>query len=163
MPLNADQLLAVFPHPVLTKIVGDLNLASIKLQQSEHNGNLASIKSNLGEVPIMLAMLEHNDCKVGLSHNLGEDRLWEHRQDLAGIELHRSIASDRIFRIGAACSWRDFLRKKKTGQVRQVGRLRKRESGLQVLGSLLGRGGAVRGAGRSGEQIWLPLGKPRWQ
>ena len=48
MPLNADQLLAVFPHPVLTKIVGEPNLASITLQQSEHNGNLALIKSNLG-------------------------------------------------------------------------------------------------------------------
>ena len=49
MPLNADQLLAVFPHPVLTKIVGKPNLASITLQQSEHNGNLALIKSNLGD------------------------------------------------------------------------------------------------------------------
>ena len=48
MPLNADQLFAVFPHPVLTKIVGETNLESITLQQSEHNGNLASIKSNLG-------------------------------------------------------------------------------------------------------------------
>ena len=43
MPLNADQLLAVFPHPVLTKIIGKPNLASITLQQSEHNRNLASI------------------------------------------------------------------------------------------------------------------------
>ena len=49
MKLNADQILAVFPHPVLTKIVGEPNLASIMLQQSEHNGNLASIKSNLGD------------------------------------------------------------------------------------------------------------------
>ena len=49
MPLNSDQLLAVFPHPVLTKIVGEPNLAIIALQQSEHNGNLASIKSNLGD------------------------------------------------------------------------------------------------------------------
>ena len=49
MPLNADQLLAVFPHRVLTKIVSEPNLASITLQQSEHNGNLASIKSNLGD------------------------------------------------------------------------------------------------------------------
>ena len=49
MPLNADQLLAVFPHPVLTKIIGELNLVSITLQQSEHNRNLASIKSNLGD------------------------------------------------------------------------------------------------------------------
>ena len=46
MPFNADQILAVFPHPVLTKIIGEPNLASITLQQSEHNGNLASIKSN---------------------------------------------------------------------------------------------------------------------
>ena len=49
MPLNADQLLAVFPHSVLTKILGEPNLASITLQQSEHNGNLASTKSNLGD------------------------------------------------------------------------------------------------------------------
>ena len=34
MPLNADQLLAVFPHPVLTKIIGEPYLASITLQQS---------------------------------------------------------------------------------------------------------------------------------
>ena len=49
MPLNANQLLAVFPHPVLTKIVGEPNLESITVQKSEHNGNLASIKSNLGD------------------------------------------------------------------------------------------------------------------
>ena len=49
MPLNADQLLAVFPHLVLTKIIGEPNLSSITLQQSDHNGNLASIKSNLGD------------------------------------------------------------------------------------------------------------------
>ena len=48
MPLNADQLLAVFPHPVLTKIVGEPTLESITLQKSKHNGNLASINSNLG-------------------------------------------------------------------------------------------------------------------
>ena len=41
--------MAVFPHPVLTKIVGEPNLESITLQQSEHNGNIASIKSNLGD------------------------------------------------------------------------------------------------------------------
>ena len=49
MPLNSDQLLEVFPHPVLSNIVGEPNLASITLQQSEHNGNLALIKSNLGD------------------------------------------------------------------------------------------------------------------
>ena len=35
-------------HPVLTKILGEPNLANITLQQIEHNGNLALIKSNLG-------------------------------------------------------------------------------------------------------------------
>ena len=49
MPLNSDQLLEVFPHLVLTNIVGVPNLTSITLQQSKHNGNLASIKSNLGD------------------------------------------------------------------------------------------------------------------
>ena len=49
MPFNADQLLVVFPNPVLAKILGDPNLASIMLQQSKHNGNLALIKSNLGD------------------------------------------------------------------------------------------------------------------
>ena len=49
MSLNADQLLAVFLHLVLTKIIGEPNLASITLQKSEHNGNLASIKLNLGD------------------------------------------------------------------------------------------------------------------
>ena len=48
MLLNSDQLLAVLPHPVLTKIVGKPNLASITLQKSDNNGNLDSIKSNPG-------------------------------------------------------------------------------------------------------------------
>ena len=43
-----------------------------------------------------------------------------------------------------------FLEEKETGQVQGVGQSRKRESGLQVPGSLLGRGGAVSGAGRVG-------------
>ena len=49
MPLTADQLLAVFPHPVLTKIVVEPTPESITLQQSKHNGNLASIKYNPGD------------------------------------------------------------------------------------------------------------------
>ena len=49
MPLNADKLLAVFPHPVFTEIVGKPTLESITLQQSKHNGKLASVKSNLGD------------------------------------------------------------------------------------------------------------------
>ena len=47
MPLNAEQLLVVLPHPFLTNILREPNLVSITLQQSEHNGNLVSIKSNL--------------------------------------------------------------------------------------------------------------------
>ena len=49
MLLNADQLLVVLPHPVLTKIVGKPTHKSITLQQSKHNGNLASVKFNLGD------------------------------------------------------------------------------------------------------------------
>ena len=49
MPLNTKQLLEVFPHPVLTKIVVKPNLESITLQQNEHNRNLSSIKSNMGD------------------------------------------------------------------------------------------------------------------
>ena len=49
MLLNANQLLAVFPHLVLTKIVVKPTFESIIIQKSEHNGNLASVKSNLGD------------------------------------------------------------------------------------------------------------------
>ena len=49
MPLTADQILSVFPHPTLTPIVGEPTLVSITLQQNKHNGNLASITSNLGD------------------------------------------------------------------------------------------------------------------
>ena len=66
MPLNSDQPLAVFPHPVLTKIIGEPNLASITLQQSEHNGNLASIKSNLvdGLTGLMVLSMKPDICKT---------------------------------------------------------------------------------------------------
>ena len=57
MPLNADPFLVVFPHPVLTKIVGEPNLESITLQQSKRNGNLASIKSNLGDGLTILVVI----------------------------------------------------------------------------------------------------------
>ena len=52
--------MAVFPHPFLTKIVGEPNLAIITLQQSEHNGNLALIKSNLGDGLTGLMVLSMN-------------------------------------------------------------------------------------------------------
>ena len=39
----------------------------------------------------MLALLERNAREVGFSHNLGEDRVREDRQELVGIERHWSI------------------------------------------------------------------------
>ena len=65
MPLNADQLLAVFPQPVLTNIIGEPNLAIITLHQSEHNGNLASIKSNLvdGLTGLMVLSMSRTSSK----------------------------------------------------------------------------------------------------
>ena len=42
----------------------------------------------------MLALLERNAREVGLSHNVGEERVREDRQELVRIERHRSIASD---------------------------------------------------------------------
>ena len=60
MSLNAYQILAVFPHPVLTKIIREPNLASIALQQREHNGNLASVKSNFGDGLTGLMVLSMN-------------------------------------------------------------------------------------------------------
>ena len=98
----------------------------------------------------MLALLECNAREVGLSHNLGEDQVWEDRQELVGIERHRSIASDRYLSGQGGLFVERFLEEKKIGQVRRVGRLRKRESGLQVPGSLLGQGREVRLAGRVG-------------
>ena len=47
----------MFPHPVLTNIVGEPTLDSITLQQSKHNGNLASFKSNLWDVLTVLMVV----------------------------------------------------------------------------------------------------------
>ena len=52
----------------------------------------------------MLALLERNAREVGFADNLGDDRVWEDRQELVGIERHRSNLSDRLYRVGAACS-----------------------------------------------------------
>ena len=52
MSVNLGDALPIFVakvNPVLTKIIGEPNLASITLQQNEHTGNLTSIKSNLGD------------------------------------------------------------------------------------------------------------------
>ena len=52
----------------------------------------------------MLALSELNACEVGFSNNLGEDRVREDRQELVGIERHWSNLSNRLYRVGAACS-----------------------------------------------------------
>ena len=52
----------------------------------------------------MIALLERKARKVGFSYNLGEYRVRENRQELVGIERHCSNVSDRLYRVGAACS-----------------------------------------------------------
>ena len=68
MPLNADHLLAVLPYPVLTNIVGNPTLENITLQKSEHNGNLASVKSNLGDVLTGLMVISMNPATFATIH-----------------------------------------------------------------------------------------------
>ena len=48
MPLKADQILALFPNPVLTPIIGEPDYAAIRILQKQTNQNLSSIPSNLG-------------------------------------------------------------------------------------------------------------------
>ena len=48
MPLKADQILALFPNPVLTPIIGEPNYAAIRILQKQVNQNLSAIPSNLG-------------------------------------------------------------------------------------------------------------------
>ena len=68
MLLNVHQLLAVFPHPVLNKIVGEPTLDSITLQQSEHNGNLASVKSNMGDGLTVLMVISMKPATFATIH-----------------------------------------------------------------------------------------------
>ena len=96
----------------------------------------------------MLALSECDTREVGLTHNLGEDRVREDRRELFGIVRHRSIAREFVF-IGSGRLVRgEISREERAGLACR--RSRKRESGLQVPGSLLGWGGAVIGAGRVG-------------
>ena len=48
MPLKADQIEALFPHPILTPIVGEPTHEGIRLLEKQINKNLAAIPSNLG-------------------------------------------------------------------------------------------------------------------
>ena len=48
MPLRADQILTLFPNPVLTPIIGEPDYAAIRILQKQTNQNLAAIPSNLG-------------------------------------------------------------------------------------------------------------------
>ena len=64
----------------------------------------------------MLVLLERNAREVGLSHNLGEYRVQEGRQELVGIELRRSIASDRSLSGRGGLFVERFLEEKKQGR-----------------------------------------------
>ena len=48
MPLKADQILTLFPNPVLSPILGEPNYAAIRILQKQTNQNLSAIPSNLG-------------------------------------------------------------------------------------------------------------------
>ena len=92
-----------------------------------HGGNheagqaIAQVRLDRSAVPIMLALLERNSCEVGFYDNLGEGWVRKDRQELARIERHRSISSNRLYRVGVAFLWSDLSRKNKTGQVWRVG------------------------------------------
>ena len=94
----------------------------------------------------MLALLERNAREVGLSHNLGEDRVREDRQELVGIEWHRSIASDRALSGQGGLFVEIFLKKK--NRAVSAGRTVAEER-VRVAGT-----GVSSGTGRSGERIW---------
>ena len=96
----------------------------------------------------MLALLERNAREVGISHNLCEDRVREDCQELVGIERHRSITSNMSLSGQDGLFVEIFLEKNRAGSAGR--RSRKRESGLQVPGSLLVWGGEVSGAGQVG-------------
>ena len=48
MPLKADQILTLFPNPVLSPILGEPDYAAIRILQKQTNQNLSAIPSNLG-------------------------------------------------------------------------------------------------------------------
>ena len=52
----------------------------------------------------MIDLLERNAREVGFADNIGEQRVQENRQELVGIERHRSNLRDWMYRVGAACS-----------------------------------------------------------
>ena len=45
---------------------------------------------------IRSALLERNAREVGFADNIGEHRVQEHRQELVGVEWHRSSVSDLL-------------------------------------------------------------------
>ena len=80
-------------------------LEDVWLHGEDHEAGqtITQVRFDRSEVPIVLALLELNAREVGLSDNLGEYRVQENRQELVGIERHRSNLSNRIYRVGAAC------------------------------------------------------------
>ena len=93
----------------------------------------------------MLALLERNARKVGHSHNFGEYQVREYRQELVGIERHRSIASN-ISLLGRGGLFVEiFLEKNRSGSTgRKVTEERVRVAGTGVSSE----------TGWSGERSW---------
>ena len=93
----------------------------------------------------MIALLERNSREVGLSHNLGEDRVQEDRQELFGIEQHRLIASNMCLSGWGGLFVERFIDKNKAGSAgRTVA-----EERVWVAGT-----GVSSGTGRSDERSW---------
>ena len=95
----------------------------------------------------MLALLERNACEVGISHNLGEDRVREDRQELFGIERHQSIVSDMSL-LGRGGLFVERFIEEKENRTGLAGRTVAEER-VQVAGT-----GVSSGTGRSGERSW---------
>ena len=80
----------------------------------------------------MIVLLEPDTREVGLAHNLGEDRVREDRQELVGIERHRSIARD-MYLTGWGGSFGEIYLER-TGQVRRVGGYGRESPGCRYRG-----------------------------
>ena len=81
-------------------------LEDVLLLGEEHEAGqtITQVRFDRSDVPIVLALLERNAREVGLSDNLGEYQVREYRHELSGVERHRSNLSNRLYRVGAACS-----------------------------------------------------------
>ena len=121
--------------PTETRWTGTLRGAFLTAVAGEYNYSL--LQRALPEVRDLLCALSRNDLLREARNGKVLGRTPTFDQDGGSENFHAGRA-------------RFLVEKEKTGQVRREGRARRRESGLQVPGSLLWQGGAVSGAGRVG-------------